>query len=117
MKTTEQNENNRTKVLLQKWCFASNLLIKYGERDENGMTARVKSVSAARFSALVEHWEKVGKAIKQSSNQSSNQHFDSMTTTAQRAAVVKSFANITRLMVLKMTNSNLCFQSPKLALI
>ena len=38
--------------------------------------------------ALVGHWEKVGKAIKQSINQASK-IFDSMTTTAQRAAVVK----------------------------
>ena len=53
LKTTEQNENNQTKFLVQKWCFASNLLIKYGERDENGMTDRVKYVSAARFSLKV----------------------------------------------------------------
>ena len=33
----------------------------------------------------VRHWEKVGKASKQSIKQD----FDSMTTTAQRAAVVK----------------------------
>ena len=37
--------------------------------------------------ALVRHWE---KWAKQSSNQAINQHFDCMTTTAQRAAVVKS---------------------------
>ena len=38
--------------------------------------------------------EKVGKSINQAIKQSSNQDFDSMTTTAQRAAVVKSVSLI-----------------------
>ena len=50
MKTTEQNENDRTKFLIQNWCFASNLLIKNAERRENEVKARVKSVIAARIS-------------------------------------------------------------------
>ena len=52
LKTTEQNENDRTKFLIQKWCFASNLLIENAERHENEVEARVKSVIAARISVI-----------------------------------------------------------------
>ena len=41
--------------------------------------------------ALVGLYKKVGKSSKQASKQAINQHFDSMTTTAQRAAVVKTW--------------------------
>ena len=49
LKTTEQNENNRTKFLTQ-MVFCLKLINKNAERRENEVEARVISVNAARIS-------------------------------------------------------------------